>query len=286
MDTVTHEQTTGAAADHQRFDATSYVDWAAVFAGAVVALAVSFVLMTFGSAVGLAAVSPWTSTSRSVTAVTFGAAFWMILVHIWSLSLGGYLAARMRHRRSGATSTEVEFRDGAHGVIVWGLSVTTGAIIAALVAASIARGGLQLVANTASDPASIASETLLRAPARPSAETPSADTRAEIGRLMMTSTGTNGMSAPDRTYVAQLVAARTGIPQAEAEKRLNDAITQLKDATDKARKAAVLTGFVTAATLLLGAVAAWWGASVGGAHRDEGKIWHGFERHTSVDWSK
>ena len=43
----------------------SYVDWSAVTAGAVAALAVSFVLLTFGAAVGLSAVSPWTSSSAT-----------------------------------------------------------------------------------------------------------------------------------------------------------------------------------------------------------------------------
>ena len=84
-----------------QFAAGSYVEWASVFAGTVVALAVVFVLLTFGAAVGLSAVSPWTSTRGSVVAVSIGAAFWMILVHIWAFGLGGYLAGRMRHRRAG-----------------------------------------------------------------------------------------------------------------------------------------------------------------------------------------
>ena len=80
----------------------------------VLALAVAFVLLTFGSAVGLTAVSPWTSTRASVAAVSIGAAFWMILAHIWAFGLGGYFAGRMRHRHTGAPQLEVEFRDGAH----------------------------------------------------------------------------------------------------------------------------------------------------------------------------
>ena len=146
------------------FDAGSYVEWPSVFVGAVVALAVAFVLLTFGAAVGLTAVSPWTSTRGSIVAVSIGAAFWMILVHIWAFGLGGYLAGRMRHRRSGAAPTEVEFRDGTHGIAVWGLAVTTGAIVAALVAASVARGGLEAGASAArtSDPTTVATDLLLR----------------------------------------------------------------------------------------------------------------------------
>jgi hypothetical protein len=96
------------------------------------------------------------------------------------------------------------------------------------------------------------------------------------------------MSSTDRTYLAELVAARTGLAPAEAAKRVDDTIVQLKDATNRARKMAVLLGFMTAATLLLGAAAAWWGASVGGRNRDDNTIWPGFADHAagSSIWTK
>ena len=91
--------------------AQSYVEWGAVFAGATVALAVSLVLLSFGAAIGLSSVSPWTTTTTGLKAVGVGAAFWMLLVTIWSFALGGYLAGRMRHRWSDATLPEMKFRD-------------------------------------------------------------------------------------------------------------------------------------------------------------------------------
>ena len=111
------------------FESASYVEWPCIIAGAMAALAVSFVLLTFGSAIGLASVSPWTSTSGSVTAVTIGAGFWLLLVHVWAFALGGYISARMRHRRAGASENEVAFRDGAHGLLVWSTAVVLGAIV-------------------------------------------------------------------------------------------------------------------------------------------------------------
>jgi hypothetical protein len=271
------------------FESSPYVEWPSVFVGAVVALALAFVLLTFGAAVGLTAVSPWTSTRGSMVAVSIGAAFWMILVHIWAFGLGGYLAGRMRHRRSGATPTEVEFRDGTHGVAVWGLAVTTGAIVAALVAASVARGGLEAGASGArtSEPISIATDSLLRT-TRPPIDARGEDVRGEMSRLLMRSAGRTIVSAGDRAYLAELVAARTGLAPADAAKRVDDTIAQLKDATNRARKMAVVLGFLTAATLLLGAAAAWWGATVGGRHRDENTIWAGFANHAldSSLWTK
>ena len=38
---------------------TSFVEWGAVFAGGAMAAAISFVLLTFGAAIGLSFVSPW-----------------------------------------------------------------------------------------------------------------------------------------------------------------------------------------------------------------------------------
>lgn len=269
-----------------QFHTLPYVEWSAIFAGAVVAMAVSFVLLAFGSAVGLSAVSPWTSTRTSVTAVSLGAGFWMILVAVWSFALGGYLAGRMRHRHSGASASEVNFRDGTHGAVVWAVSVTIGAIIAALSAASIVGSGIEAGANAArgagADPVSAATDSLLRVnTANPNARTE--DVRPEIARLLARAAASPAdMSAADRTYLNGLVAARAGIAPADAERRVNEAVTTMRQAVERARKVAVVVGFISAATLLLGAAAAWWGATMGGQHRDEGTIWHGLAARSSL----
>ena len=76
--------------------------------------------------------------------------------------------------------------------------------------------------------------------------------------------------------LASLVSQRTGLPQAEAEKRVDEAFTELKaaeqkarDAADKARKATLIAGFLAAATMAIGAAAACAGAALGARHRDE-----------------
>ena len=80
----------------------------------------------------------------------------------------------------------------------------------------------------------------------------------------------------DRDYLAQVVAARAGLPEAEAQKRVDEAVREAqtlevkaREAADKARKTAVITGFMAAASLLLGLAAACIGASLGGRHRTE-----------------
>ena len=92
--------------------------------------------------------------------------------------------------------------------------------------------------------------------------------RAEVARILARSVASGSIGTENRTYLAQLVAQRTGISQQEAEKRVDEAVNAARAAADKARRAAVLTGFVTAAGLILSFAAAWWAAMKGGQHRD------------------
>jgi hypothetical protein len=63
--------------------------------------------------------------------------------------------------------------------------------------------------------------------------------RAELQRLWTASfRDSAGLSGDDRTYVARVVAARTGLSQADAERRVDQVVEDAKAAADKARKAA------------------------------------------------
>jgi hypothetical protein len=93
--------------------------------------------------------------------------------------------------------------------------------------------------------------------------------RQEVSRILLTGAAEGSLSGDDHAYLVRLVAAHTGLSQADAEKRVDTLIEQMKAAADKARKAGILLAFLTAATLVVGAAAAWWGAGVGGRHRDE-----------------
>jgi hypothetical protein len=107
-----------------------YVHWSPVVAGALVASALSFVLLSFGTAIGLAVASPsasWRDTSATL-AVLGG--LWLLMSSIASFTLGGYMAGRLRVPWRAASRDEVEFRDGIHGLLVWGLSVVLAALLA------------------------------------------------------------------------------------------------------------------------------------------------------------
>jgi hypothetical protein len=259
--------------------AQSYVEWGAVAGGAVAALATALVLLNFGAAIGLASVSPFTSTTTGLKAVGVGAAFWFLLVTVWSFALGGYLAGRLRHRWNDATANEVEFRDSAHGLLVWGLAVLIGAVMASSGLTGVSKGLASVAGSltSSSDPISATSDLLLRTD-KPVQQVGAYEVRAEISRLLARSMQAGELTAPDRTYLAQVVAARAGIPQAEAEKRVDDAIDALKAGIDRARRIGIILGFLTASILLVGGCTAWWASALGGGHRDTGTIWHGFSR--------
>ena len=80
-------------------------------------------------------------------------------------------------------------------------------------------------------------DTLFRSD-RPDPNTTSEDVRAEATRIIASGLRNGDVPAADKTYLAQLVAARTGISQADAEKRVNDVIAKAKDVELKARQAA------------------------------------------------
>jgi hypothetical protein len=265
----------------------SFVEWGSVLAGAVLAAAISFVLLTFGAAIGLSATSPWPNSGVSGKLIASLAVFWAIALMIGAYMAGGYVAGRMRSRWH-ETGHEAEFRDGLHGGLVWAVGVVLTAALLVSAVGSAAKTGADIAGQTAAASAASTNDPMgavLDAMVRPTTASPGIagaapataprtraaggdENRAEMARILAGSVTSGSLPAADRTYLAQLVAQRTGMSQQEAERRVDDAVTAARQAADKARRAAVLTGFVTAASLVLSLGAAWWAAMRGGHHRD------------------
>jgi hypothetical protein len=104
-------------------------DWGAIIGGALGAIAVSIVLFTAGSGLGLSTVEPWTFANRMPETFAIGAAIWLIVMQWLSSAFGGYLAGRLRAKWIGPRTDEVLFRDTAHGLLAWALATL---IVAAL----------------------------------------------------------------------------------------------------------------------------------------------------------
>jgi len=281
-------------------DATvSAVSWAAIAAGAVAAIASTLILMVLGAGVGLSMVSPWYGAGASAATVGVSAVVWLVIVQWLSSGVGGFLAGRLRTKWVALHTHEVFFRDTAHGFLTWSLASVVGALIFASVTASGVSGvakGTTEIAGAAAVGAGAASagkqgnrsgdanggnayfvDTLFRSSNPTDAD--KGDPRAETARILARSVQDDGhvaLSPADRTYVAQLVAARTGISQPDAEQRVDNVVNQLNDAEQKARQAAdtvrkrtAQLSIVTALAMLIGAFVASAAAAVGGGIRDE-----------------
>jgi hypothetical protein len=267
----------------------SAVAWPAIFAGAVIASAVTIMLLILGSGIGLSSVSPWQDSGASAATVTKGAVVWLIIMQWISALAGGYIAGRLRTKWTGIHTDEAFFRDTAHGLAAWAVAtlltvfVATYALTGAAGSAARAVGSVagSAVQTTAQAGASLASsdaaagyvDRLFRS-AQPTA-TDDAGTRAEVGRIMSASLASGTVSDADRTYLAQLVAARAGISPQDAQKRVDDVVAAAKSAADQAkaaaedaRKAAAKLSFYTFFSMLVGAFIACVSGAIGGRLRD------------------
>lgn len=259
----------------------SYVDWGAILAGTVVATSITVVLTGFGSAIGLSMTSPFEGKGFSGVAIAVAIGLWVVWVAVTSLIAGSYIAGRMRRRAGDATPEEVSVRDGVHGLVVWALAALIGVVIASMSIAGVAKTGAEIARTSASAVAGLAgntSEYAIDTITRSNSQAAPVDeaTRQQIGRVLIRAAADGQLNAEDRVYLTRTVAARAGIEPAEVERRIDAFAAQSKAALEKTRAAAetarrfgILIAFLTAASLAVAAAAAWWGASLGGKHRDE-----------------
>ena len=138
------------SSQRRRATGTSYVEWGAVFAGALAASAISFVLLTAGASIGLSLISPYRRKSYAQDRrVDRG-----VLV---GRRADPVVPRRRLHRRphalglGGREHDEVQFRDGMHGMLVWALSIVAGGVLAFLAAGAVANSGAQVAAGALSN---------------------------------------------------------------------------------------------------------------------------------------
>ena len=259
----------------------AYVDWASIIGGALVAVAIFTTLMVFGSAVGLSLTSadPTQGISAKIAAVAVG--LWAAWVAASSFAAGGFIAGRLRHRIAAATLPEAEMRDGLHGLMAWALAVLLSAI---LLASAIGTPAEVASKESAATTQQVQVTKLFRGEHQPIDQS----VRSDAAALLKTISGHRTMGTDDRLLLSQMVGARTGIPAAEAEARVQTATNAIHESVDSARRGSVLAAFLVAASVAVGAGAAWVAAVIGGRHRDGGGAfspmtnwgegWHRFGR--------
>jgi len=271
-------------------DHSSYVDWPAIFGGIVLASGVSAVLLSFGAALGLSFTDISGRSGGSMLGMGVGVGLWFIWVQVSSFMAGAYLTGRLRRRFYDSTPHEVEVRDGAHGLLVWGGAIVVGALIAAsgLGAVTSAVGttagatasavGQAVASGDVTDENGYFADSLLRpAPGATGAAT-AEDRGPATGEVLriLANAGTGEVSETDRAYLGSVVAARTGLGEEEATQRVDtvlasyyEARAEVVEAAESARRVGVISAFLIAASLLVSGAGSYWAATAGGSHRDE-----------------
>ncbi len=248
----------------------SYVDWPAIFAGTVVAIALARLLSAFGAALGLSGIT-LDGTDESSTLELVLTSLWMVLTFIAAYLTGGYIAGRMRRRVEAAQKSEVTTRDGVNGLVVWGLgTILTTVLLSNLVsfaantagtvastvgqaAGTVAETAGSAVGSVASgvadaagavipdaavnDPTEYLSNQLLR-PAQVDPATADPERLAQqTASIVVNVYRTGEISDEDRAFLTSAVAARTELSQSEVSARVDQVISAAQTARTEAADA-------------------------------------------------
>jgi hypothetical protein len=245
----------------------SYVDWPAIFAGSVVAVAIAILLTTFGAALGLSSITLDGSDSSSTMELVL-TALWLVISMIAAYLAGGYIAGRMRRRVETAEKDEVTARDGINGLVVWGLGTVLSAVMltnvlsfaantagTAVAGAGQAVGAVTQAAGTAlggvasgvasvaetvipdaaqNNPTEYLSNQLLRPSEVDRITADPAELAQQTASIVANIYRTGEVSDADRAYLASAVAARTDMTPSQASDRVDQVIQNAQDARQQA----------------------------------------------------
>jgi len=295
-------QTTEENFSHVSADRTSSgVVWGAIFAGAAAAAALSLILLVLGAGLGFSTISPWPNSGISATTLGVSTIAWLILTQIVASGMGGYLAGRLRIKWATLHTDEVFFRDTAHGFLAWAVaSILVAALIGTVMGKTVAgiTSAGSSMATTALSAAAVGGaasagskdsgiegiqkylvDSLFRPVQQPESALSDTAMHSEAERIMVNSIHSANLPPQDAHYLAQVIAKRTGLSVAEAEKRVNDTFNVLhtaatdlennaRQAADKARKATAYSALWMFIALLSGAFVASFSATLGGRQRD------------------
>ncbi|RVH23328.1 PhnA-like protein [Sinorhizobium meliloti] len=273
------------APDLSANSAINEISWGAVFAGVALALAVQLLLNLLGVGIGAAVIDPKTTDNPNPSTFSIAGGLWFVVSGIVAAFVGGYIASRVSGRPSKTTGSY-------HGLTSWAvttlivlylLTTSVGALVGgAFSGLSSIIGGVGKTAATVTSAAAPAIAT-------------SADPMAEIERQVRSATGGNDPAALRDAAVAAVQAAVTGdeATAEEARNRAADAIAkaqnipvdqaraqvqryeesykasierakqQATEAADTATTAVSSGAILGFFSLVVGAVAAWFGGAFG-----------------------
>jgi hypothetical protein len=263
MDIQTAAPATIAAAPPAVTGSVSAVSWAAIFAGAAVASAVSLLLFVLATGLDLASL-PFVLRRHTAASLTVMAAITLIVTQWIASGVGGYITGRLRTRWTGLHTHEVFFRDTAHGLITWavatlfmalGLSSAANSLMGAQLT-GFGRPSLAMAQGTQA-PAAHSRTIVVITPQAAAAQ--SADDASEDN-------ASDGLQLVAPTQKAHYVGTQLTAAQDSGERAGDDSSQQ--PGSDRERKDAALSSVLTALSMLIGAFIACVAAALGGHLRD------------------
>jgi len=251
----------------------SGVSWGAVIGGAFVAAAMSLILLSVGTGLGLSSISPWSGAGAPEEAIAVGAVVWLIVAQVLAFGLGGYVAGRLRIKWATVHSDEVYFRDTAHGLLVWAVAAVVTAALLTSAATSMAggrpsaaaRGESGETSGASGDPTVNAVDMMFRT-TRP--ERADVALRAEVNRVLHGAIRQRQLATNDQAYLDSLIVSRTGVSPGDADRRVTQGFAELQQTIDLARRRAAKLSLWLFVALLAGAFCASYAATIGGRQRD------------------
>lgn len=255
----------------------SGICWAAIFAGALAAVALSILLFMLGVGLGLSSVSAWSGQGVEGDTLGWTAIAWLAVTQLISAGVGGYIAGRLRIRWLGLETNEVYFRDTAHGFLAWSLATlmmvalmgsiagtalmgtdktVAGMATAAAADASAGAGagagagapGTGAPQDTAPDRLSYWIDTLFRqgsaasSTAGDTAQLPqqrsSADMSEEVTRIYARALQGGNLPDEDARHIARLITERTGLSPIQAEQRVHNTFDQIEQSREQTKQMA------------------------------------------------
>ena len=128
-----------------------YANWTPIILGALMATALSTILLAFGATIGLGVASAAPTWRDASAALAILSGLYLIIQAALSFGVGGYIAGRTRSAPMASDVSETEHRDGLHGLAAWALAVVLGTLLTALVSSiSLTRSNASLPATQTS----------------------------------------------------------------------------------------------------------------------------------------
>jgi len=235
--------------------------WGLALVGGVAATAVTFFLLSLGAGFGLMLANPASHSGPSAPAFLTLGAIYFFVAQAFGFAVGGHLAGRLLGPLV-ESDVQEKFRAAAHGFVAWSVTVCATLAMVAIAGLTVANSqaatslyGASAAKSNSTGAMSYWVDKLYRSHGL-SSET-SGDIRARTEASTLLEAGIahgEQWSADDHARLIDLTAAMAGVSPAVAEERVKGVESDIRSATNVARKVASYSSLWIALSLLFGAV--------------------------------